>query len=274
MLPVCALAGSPESQSGAAMRQSVSEAKRQSGVDPSVEATSFRVENRIYVGSEKRPRFQSVTLFDQGRIFDYLDEPREVTLFDQASRRFVLLNLQSKIKTEVSTDLIDQVMDKLTNHYADEDDPYLDFLYHPEFQKRLDSSSGAFLFEHPRMSYRVYGKPLGPEKKSIVHRYRVFADWYAKLNTFLRPQSRPPFARLIVNEQIERQGWIPTKIHLTVTPKTGLTAPTSRRSMRSEHQIALRLSEADLQRIAQTEEFLSIFSPVSLTEYQEAVSAP
>ena len=59
---------------------------------PAARAESFRVDNKVFVNNEKEPRIQSTTIFHEGRVYDFLKSPGEITLFDSARHRFVLLD--------------------------------------------------------------------------------------------------------------------------------------------------------------------------------------
>ena len=225
----------------------------------------FRVENRVFVGSQKKPVAQSTTIFHGGIVYDYLAEPAEVTVFDPARGRFVLLDVMRKIKTELTTETLEKAIGSLKKRAQSEEDPYTQFVHNPSFERQLDESSGEVTFDSDWMTYRVLG--TAPAKPELAHQYREFSDAYASLNTFVRPGSRPPFARLIVNEAVEKRGEIPKRVDLRVTLSKGF--PPKRISLHSEHHLILQLVESDRRRVAQTGQFLAMFNTVSYGDYEK-----
>jgi hypothetical protein len=227
-------------------------------------AADFRVENTVYVGGEKDPVARSTTIFHEDVVYDYLAEPAEVTIFDPARHRFVLLDTTRRIKTELTAETVDKAIETLKKRLATSSDPSAQFLRNPSFDQRVDESTGDLTFNGEWMSYRVSG--VVPDDAEAVRQYREFSDAYAKLNTFIRPQSRPPFARMIVNEALEKRSEIPVKVEMTVTLKKGLSP--KRVSMRSEHQLITQLAESDRRHVAQTGEFVAMFNAVSFSDYE------
>ena len=80
---------------------------------------------------------------------------------------------------------------------------------------------------------------------------------------------RPPFARLKLNAALESRRRLPREVVLTVRPKSGFLA--KRITIRSQHQMIDRLAETDRNRVAQIEQFMAIFSPVSFQDYQAGI---
>jgi hypothetical protein len=226
--------------------------------------SDFRVENKVFLGGEKEPAAQSTTIFHGGMVYDYLAEPAEVTIFDPVRGRFVLLDPTRRIKAELTLEVIGKAIDRVKTRLGDSDDPHTRFQASPSFDEQVDPSTGELVFQSDWMTYRVSG--AATDDVESVRQYREFSDAYARLNTFLRPGSRPPFARLIVNEALEKRGEIPMKVELNLTLKKGL--PPKRVNMRSEHHLIPQLVESDRRRVAQTDQFLAMFSSLSFSDYQ------
>jgi hypothetical protein len=227
-------------------------------------ASDFRVENKVFSGDQKEPVAQSTTIFHGGIVYDYLAQPAEMTIFDPVRGRVVLLDPTRRIKAELTLEVINGAIDRVKARLGNGDDPYKRFLANPAFDEHVDPSTGEIVFQSDWMTYRVSG--AATDKAESARQYREFSDAYARLNTFLRPGSRPPFARLIVNEALEKRGEIPMKVDLNLTLKKGL--PPKRINMRSEHHLIPQLVESDRRRVAQTDEFLTMFSSLSFSEYQ------
>lgn len=228
-------------------------------------AEDFRVENKIYAGSDKEPRTESTTIFYQGLVYDYLKEPGEVTVFDPTHRRFILLDLSRRLKTELSADEVAALNHNLRDWAASQTDPYLQFLADPKFDEQFDEATGTLVLASPWISYRVVTQ--SPDNPAIARQYREFSDWYTLLNTRLNPGSKLPFARLSLNAALEKRARIPKEVHLTMRSKRGL--PFQRITIRSEHQLVTTLLQSDRDRIRQTDEFMGMFRSVDFSEYQK-----
>ncbi len=228
-------------------------------------AEEFRVENKIYVGGEKEPRTESTTIFHEGLVYDYLERPAEVTIFDKGRRRFVLLDPSRRVKTEISADEVSALNKNLRDWAASQSDPYLKFLANPIFDQEFDESTGELRFTSPWLTYRVVMSD--PQSETIAQQYREFSDWYTLLNTRINPGSKLPFARLMVNEALEKRSQLPKEVHLVMRAKRGL--PFQKITVRSEHHFVRTLVQSDRDRIKQSDEFVGMFRPVDFQEYQK-----
>jgi hypothetical protein len=224
----------------------------------------FRVENRVFLGNERAPQTRTTTIFYQGVVYDYLDDPAEVTVFDKAHGRFVLLNLDQRVKAELTTQQVEDFTNRLKQWTQDQSDPFLRFLGRPQFEDEFDESAGRWVFASRWVTYRVTAVDTQDEETS--RQYREFSDWYCRLNTLLNPGARPPFARMLVNAALEQRGQIPREVQVTLRPKEMLLA--KRITARSEHLLVRHLVESDRKRVAQTDQFMAMFSTVDFAEYQ------
>jgi hypothetical protein len=169
------------------------------------------------------------------------------------------------VKTEIDTRQVEAAMQSLKRWAEGQDDPFVRFQANPRLDEHFDPQSNELVFSSPWITYRLVS--VDAESTEIARQYRRFCDWCARLNTLLIPGSRLPFARLLVNEALERREEFPKDVHLTLTPRKGF--PPSRITMRSEHQLIRRLAESDKRRVAQTDVFCEMFRPLSFGEYQE-----
>ena len=228
---------------------------------------TFRVENKVFVEKETEPRVESTTIFSDGVVYDFLKKPGEITIFDKVRGRFVLLDTARRVKTELTTEGVLRVTERLKEWAGMQPDPLLKFLADPQLDRQFDPDSGELTFSSPWVTYRV--APADAESAAIARQYREFSDWYLRLNTRINPGSRPPFARMIVNAELEARGEIPREVHLTLTPKGGLMPKRIR--VRSQHRLIRRLVESDRDRIVQAGQFMAIFKAVDFDEYQEKI---
>lgn len=232
---------------------------------PTGQAESFRLDNKVFVHSEKEPRSESTTIFYEGLAYDFLDKPAEIIVCDVPHRRFVLLDPARRVKTEVSTDEVAALCENLYRWAQRQTDPLLRFMANPKFEEEFDEAAGELVFKSPWMTYRVATAPA--ESEAIGRQYREFSDWSTRLNARLNPGSRLPFARLEVNQVLEKRQELPREVKLAIQAKKGL--PSQKHLARSEHSLTTRLSQADRDRIGQTEQFISIFQPVGFEQYQK-----
>jgi len=224
----------------------------------------FRVESKVFFGSDKEPKTESTTIFCRGLVYDYLKSPAETIVLDAARGRFVLLDRERRVRTEVTTQEVLGLCENLRKWAAMQTDSYLKFLAAPTFEEQPDERTGELVFQSPWLTYRV--TTADAESESVVRQYREFCDWYARLNARLNPGYKLVFARLAINEAICKHGQVPREITLAL-PRKALAFQKS--TIRSEHQFISHLVESDRDRIAQTSQFMAIFKPVDFAEYEK-----
>lgn len=228
----------------------------------------FRIENKVFVADEEEPRIESTTIFYGGVVYDYLADPAEVTVFDKDHGRFVLLDMTRRIKTELTTERLEGFTQDLKRWTESQSDPFRKFLGHPNFQEELDADAAQLTLASPWMTYRM--TTIDIESETMSRQYREFSDWYCRLNTLLNPGSTPPFARMVVNAALDERGRIPREVELTIRPKEGLMA--KRFTFRSEHLLTRQLVESDRKRVAQTDQLMAMYAPVTFQEYQRKMA--
>lgn len=228
----------------------------------------FRVENRVFVEDQEGPQVESTTLFAEGKVYDFLKAPAEVTIFDEARGRFVLLDLNRRVRADLSTEQVASLCQRLRDSARTQSDPFLRFLADPSFDERFDDQTGELTLSSPWATYRLNTAPA--ESETVSRRYREFCDWYCQLNTMLNPGSRLPFARIMVNAALASRRLLPCEVTVTLRPKRALWA--KRITVRSEHQVLVRLTAADRDRIAQVDQFMAIFTPIGFEQYQARIA--
>ena len=225
----------------------------------------FRIDSKVFVGSEKEPKSENNTIFCRGVVYDYLQKPAEIIVFDLPRGRFILLDPVRRFKAEVTTKEVLTLNENLRQWTATQTDAFFKFLGSPKFEERIEERSGELLFESPWITYRVAARDA--ESDAIAEQYRQFSDWCARLNTRLNPGYKLALARLELNEALFKRRQVPQTITLTVQSKKGF--PFQKTVVRSEHQFVRHLVESDRDRIAQTDQFLAIFQPVDFDDYQK-----
>lgn len=225
----------------------------------------FRVDSRVYYEDQKEPACQSSTIFADRMVYDFLDKPAEICVFDRPREQFILLNTERRISTRVAMQDVSGFTDQLQARAETQTDPFLQFLARPKFEQHLDPGSGTLTLNSPWMTYRV--EASAPPDPSMVPLFREFSDWYVRLTPILDSAARPPFARMMLNEALERSGLMPRKVTLTLAPKRGIMA--KRITIRSEHQVIGQLSESDNDRLSQVQQYVTIFNSVGMEQYRK-----
>jgi len=225
-------------------------------------ADDFRIQSKVF-GENPLPLAENLTLFRAGVVYDYLEEPPTVTVFDPARGRFLLLDPTLRRQAEVTTHEVEQFVSLLKGRCAKDREEFLRFMANPQFEIKEDQTAGELVLASQWLSYRVSSTLA--RSPTELEEYRQFADWYAKLNTLTNPGNIPPFARLVLNATLFQRGEIPERVRLELTgPK-----PFGQQQVtfRSEHLITRRLLEADVQRINETGKHLSTFNRVDIKEF-------
>ncbi len=231
-----------------------------------VAAEEFRIVNRVYVGNEKEPKVTSTTLFHERTVYDFLESPAEITIFDPDRDRFILLNTEKKIKTELTTNEVARFAERLQQWAKEHPSPFLRFMGSPRFEEKINDVSRELEFDSPFVTYQIVAEDA--KDPGIADQYREFSDWLAKLNTLLNPGAYPPHARMLVNSILAKRHEVPAEVRLTMRTKGRLQLRPV--TFQSKHHLVRRLVESDRRRIAQVAEYLSMFSSVSFNEYQKA----
>jgi len=226
----------------------------------------FRMENKVYWSNQREPVVETTTIFYNGAVYDFIKKPPEVTILEKKHHRLVLLDIQRRIKTQLSFQEVEAFVERLRRRADEYSDPFVSFLAHPEFEKSFDTEARELTLRSAWMTYRVV--TIDAETAELAAEYRQFADALAQLNVLLNPKSLPPFPRLVLNAELHRREELPKEVHLMIHPDRGLL-PKKRTVLRSEHELILQISEADRARVQQVLEFQNLFPPVSFEEYQK-----
>jgi len=232
---------------------------------PAPATDGFRVDNRVFYEDQREPISQSSTIFADRMVYDFLDKPAEIFVFDRPHEQFILLNTDRRIITRIAMQDVASFTDQLRERAAGQRDSFVQFLAQPKFEQHVDPVAGTLTMSSPWMNYHV--EAAAPPNPAMLMLLREFSDWYVRLTPILDPSARPPFARMMLNEALERSGLMPRSITLTITPKRGIMA--KRITVRSEHQLIGQLSEADNDRLVQAQQFVTIFSAVGLEQYRK-----
>jgi len=228
-------------------------------------AQELRIETNVYADEQEEPISHTVTLFESGTVYDFVDQPAQIIVFRPPTSshpgQFILLDLDSKKRTELSTDRIAGLMKKLNRWAAEQDNPLLKFAAQPEFQETFDEDTGALRLTSDPWNYTVATIPA--ENAEALARYREFTDWFTRLNTMLYG-APPPGPRLKLNAALEEHGVVPVEIHRTLDEDST--------SLRATHLFSWRLSREDRGRLEKARRYLASFEKVDNKDFLAARS--
>jgi hypothetical protein len=227
-------------------------------------AEDFCIHSKVTIAKET---VETSTVFHSGRVYDFLSEPDEVTIFDPPGRKFVVLNPARSVKTEVSLNEIEQFSQKMKAEAMARPVALLAFLADPKFGETFDESTGELTLTSAWMDYEV--KTVKPRYPEAVALYSDFTNWQTKLNSLMKAGSLPPFARLTLNDALARHQRLPTEVLLTRYAQH----PEKRQmTIRAEHRMQWRLDDSDLTKIDAIAVQLAIARAVGLTEYRASIA--
>jgi len=222
---------------------------------PAAVAQELRIETDVYSGDSDESLNHTVTLFDAGTVYDFVDKPSQVAVFrsptSSRAGQFILLDIQSRRRTEVATDKIDALMTKLSDWAKRQEDPLLKFSAEPVFEETFDAGTGQLTLDNEQWKYTVATVPA--EDIKALGQYRQFIDWYTRLNVMMHG-APPPGPRLALNAALEKHGVVPVEIRRTVNNDST--------SLRATHLFSWRLSREDRSRLEEVRTQLANFEKV------------
>lgn len=235
-------------------------------------AQNFRMETDVFLSGQKKPIVQTLTLFTDSMVYDFIygaadgkdkddQQVTEVTVFDMSASRVILLDLAKSRKTVLSFEQLVQMTTAMKVETSGKDGVY-SFAANPTFEVKfaeekllLDCSSASLI-------YQVQAQR--PEQASAAFRYQEFADWSARLNA-CRPGNLPPFARMEVGKQLADRGLIPETITRTMIAPGRLG--NKRVEMTSRHHVNWLVSTKDRKRIETVAQQIGTFEGVTFLSY-------
>ncbi|MDZ4657133.1 MAG: hypothetical protein SH868_06090 [Bythopirellula sp.] len=222
----------------------------------SSDAQELRIETKVFGEEEDdEPLSHTVTLFDKNTVYDFVENPEQIAIFRAptpgSGGQFILLDVGSARRTEVSTEQISGLMQKLSKWAAEQKDPLLKFSAKPKFKETFDRETGVLMLTSDLWEYNVATIPA--DSAPILARYREFTDWYTRLNTMMN-SSPPPGPRLELNSSLEKYGVMPVEIRRTLKNNKSM--------LRATHLFTWRLSREDRVRLDEARKYLASFKKV------------
>lgn len=227
-------------------------------------AAEFRIETRVYAVGEDDPSSESVTLFSGGAAYDFRDTDKRVTVFRPGAAdkpgRFVLLDTERRLRTEIGGDRVAVAINKLRRWAAVQEDPFLRFTGDPAFEEDFDRDTGELRLTSERLSYRLVTMTVA--SREAMKELRAFLDAYAQLHTLLEA-GLPPGPRLLVNEALANHDVVPIEVELYSGPID------DEPDLRAEHLVTWVLSRDDRQRIEAANRHLSDYAEADNGEFSK-----
>src|SRR6187397_1879507 len=87
-----------------------------SGISAIGNGQDFRVDTEVFYDQEKEPAVEALTIFSDGRVYDFLRSQQEMVVFDPARGQFILLDESRRIKAIVRTQDLMEVTLELETH--------------------------------------------------------------------------------------------------------------------------------------------------------------
>ncbi|MCA9235886.1 MAG: hypothetical protein KDA44_10475 [Planctomycetales bacterium] len=228
------------------------------------DAQEFRVETEVFIADEPEPASRTVTLFENGAVYEFVDHPPQVIVYRRGNAdrpgQFILLDRTSKRRTDVPVDRMNALMDKVQAWAAANDDALIKFSAAPEFEETFERDFGQLTLTSKEWTYKVATVPA--EDAAALIRFRDFTDAYARLNALLYGEM-PPGPRLALNEALEKHGVVPVEIRRILGDDEDT-------QVRAAHLFSWRLSRDDRGRIDEAQRFLANFEKVDNETYRTA----
>ena len=226
----------------------------------------FKIETKMYAENGKEPVFSNKTIFSQGLIFDFpmaagSKAPEEVLVYDSNLKIISLLDLKRQMQLKLLDVQLKKMVDSVRQQMATDERSRT--MIEQTFEERIDADKGLLeLIGSQNMTYRLHGKT--PESSKLLSAYFEFLDVFTRVQ-ITDPKKLPPFARLRLNESIRRVGWVPDRVEVSVGKSDFF--PSSFKA-RTEHKIALKVTDRDRSEIALAKKNWAALPEVTLAKYR------
>ncbi|MCA9196409.1 MAG: hypothetical protein KDA87_02685 [Planctomycetales bacterium] len=211
-----------------------------------VDAQDFAIVSKVFQQGQEQPVSETLTIFHGSRVYDeLLDNQQQISVHDAIANRFHLIDMRRHEQAVISEDDVLEFVAKVavtTKAYEpDQSNVMVRFAAEPTFDTEFDADAMKLTLSSDVWVYEVdVVRPHG-EPDVMVHRYRQFADWFARLNTLWG--HLPPNARMELNSALAKHKVIPTRVTATIRNDRGDVIL----QQHSEHKIYWKL-QLDQQR--------------------------
>lgn len=255
--------------------------------------SELRIETVVYVDGGKVIS-RALSLFHEGKAYDYLDAANEVAVMEPLQEQFILLQPSRKQACRLSFAAIQHTLQRahlrtqqqLEELAARTDAPSKQrlalgrFLLDPQWDASFEPKSGWLQLRSDYVVYRIQGVPLASlagaaapgkagsarDEPALASSLKRYWDWHARLNRIVNPSGLPPEVRLTVNRELLQRRLVPTEVELDIRFGRPL-------KLRSTHETQRQLTPEDLRRLETTRRELKAARFVSFEEYQGSPGA-
>ncbi len=204
---------------------------------------------------------RSLTLFHAGKVYDYIDSLKEVTVCEMAHRRFTILHESAPASTTITQDevrrflaMAEEEAATVATELAKNPSPksrsaweLLQFQLKPDFTVAYEETAKRLRLEHERIRY--VADCTQPPDVAILEQYLRYANMISELNSVLHPHSMLPGPRRALNQELLSRGLLPRTVQRQV--RADVTS-----DLRVEHEWEWKLTDHDRQMIAGWERVL------------------
>jgi hypothetical protein len=202
-------------------------------------------------GNQPQVVAKSLTLFHAGKVYDWIDSQREVTIYEPVARKFTVLQLSTWSAAEVTQDEVrhylsvaeEQALETVslpsTSPAAALE--FLKFQLKPEFAVREETAAKRLWLSSPKFRYEIEG--FQPPEPAVVEAYLKYADAIAELNAVLHPHAVLPGPRLELNRELRQRQLLPITVRRTIEADRKV-------DLRADHEWKWSLGDYDRQKIA------------------------
>lgn len=221
----------------------------------------FRIETEIYIGEETEPVSHTVTLFERGAVYEFIDKPQQIIVYRQGQEgkagQFILLDPVRERRTDVEVDRVEKLMQKMTEWASTHKDPLLKFAAKPSFEENFDLESGILTMANKEWTYRAATIKAGDA--ATLARYRDFTDRYAELSAMMF-NSPPPGPRLALDAALAKHGVVPVEIKRTL-------GGDEKNVVKATHMFYWQLTRADRKRLDEAQAHLANYKKVGNEQF-------
>lgn len=249
-------------------------------------AQDFRVNTRVYdvrpsAGQPDKPIVISrgYSIFHAGKVYDYIDTIGEVTIFEPAQERFILISQSCMMTTMLPLSEIETKVFQGQKHSEEylrsatgSNNPLERSLVAPiraqlapRFAQQYDAGRRRLKLKNEFIQYEVACSTC--DSPQIVAAFQQYADWTARLNYVLHPRVFPA-PRVALNAVLKEKQVLPTDVFLHLDMAEGLY-------LRATHSYQWKLDRSDRSSIHHWETLLTRkdMRQVSFEEFQRTLAS-
>lgn len=232
----------------------------------------FRIESVVTMREYGKPdavKIQTTTLFGKNTVIDFIGDNDEIIIYNRLKKNFTLLDPIHRIQTELTVGDIDIFLGNLKRNISGKKDTFYKFILQPEFNISRNNEAGELMFQSKWYEYTITTRSF--DDQYLCDDFFEFSEVYSKLNIYLNPGTFTPFARMKVNETLEKEKRFPVHMELAYYPG-GKHLFARALEIKSDHKIIRRLSEEDRGRVIRASHFAQQFPKMLFGNYYRIVT--